>query len=135
MSESTLNEQLPHAEGFLRSEANGSRSRENVTLLSGENLEAGTVVGIVTASGKYAQVDVNASDGTESAKGVLLRATDATDGDVETAVLVRDAEVNKEDLIYPDGATTQQKADFDAGLLEVGIVVRAGPSTVETQTT
>lgn len=135
MSESIQTEQLPHAEGFIRSEANGKRSRENVTLLSGEDLVAGTVLGVVTASGKYAQVDPEASNGLETAKAVLLRDSDATDGDLEVAVLARDAEVQKDDLTYSTGATAQQKSDFDADLKDVGIIVRSGPSTVETQTT
>jgi hypothetical protein len=37
-----------HAYGFLISEAEGKRSRENRTLLSGQNLKAGHVVGKVT---------------------------------------------------------------------------------------
>ena len=34
-----------HAGGFLVSEANGSRSREQITVLSGQDLLAGTVLG------------------------------------------------------------------------------------------
>ena len=37
-----------HAGEFLLSEANGTKSRENVTLLSGQNLKAGAVLGKVT---------------------------------------------------------------------------------------
>lgn len=41
----TLSENLPHAGGFLVREGNGDISREEVTILSGENLTAGTVLG------------------------------------------------------------------------------------------
>lgn len=134
MAESIQTETLPHAEGFLRSEANGMRSRESVTLASGNNLTAGTVLGLNASTGKYGQADLNASNGLETAKAILLRDCDASSGDVTTAVLVRDAEVNKDELTYPTGATTQEKADFDTDLAAVGIIVRSGPGTVETQT-
>ena len=40
-----------HAGEFLVSEANGCRSRDTGTVVSGQDLVAGAVVGIVTASG------------------------------------------------------------------------------------
>lgn len=128
-------EVLPHNEGFIRSEANGMRSRENVTLASGQNLVAGTVLGKHAGTGKYSRVDNDGSNGLETASAILLSATDATDADVVTAVLARDAEVQKAELTYSSGASTAQKTAFDVSLATVGIIVRAGPAQIETQTT
>jgi len=44
-------------------------------------LRKGLVVGIITASEKYAQYDDTASDGTEVAKGILMVDVDLKDGD------------------------------------------------------
>lgn len=47
----TTKTELLHAGGFIISEANGNRSRDNATLLSGQNLKAGAVVGLITLAG------------------------------------------------------------------------------------
>lgn len=128
-------ETLPHNEGFIRSEANGMRSRENVTLASGNNLKAGTILGLHASTGKYSIVDINGSNGLETSKAILLSDADASGGDLRVAVLARDAEVQKAELTYAAGASAAQKTTFDADLLAVGIIVRAGPDQIETQTT
>jgi Bacteriophage lambda head decoration protein D len=46
-----------YAGEFIVSEGNGSISRETITVLSGETLQAGAVLGKVTASGKYKALD------------------------------------------------------------------------------
>jgi hypothetical protein len=111
-----------HAGEFLLSEANGNRSRENVTVVSGQVLDAGTVVGKVTATGKYAIYSNGASDGTEVAAGVLLNAVDASGGDTDGVIIARDAEVIADSLIFESGgtATTAGIADLAA----IGIIAR-----------
>jgi hypothetical protein len=130
-------ETLPHAEGFLVSEARGRRSRQNVTIASGQSLKAGQVLGKHANTGKYGQVDLDGSNGLETASAVLLLDADATSADVVAAAVVRDCEVNKDELTYAVGSSVAQKAAFDASLLLVGIVVRSGPTStaVQTQTT
>lgn len=83
-----------HAGEFLISEAPGTRSRENVTIVSGQNLGAGAVLGKITSGGKYTALNQGAGDGSQTAAGVLIHATDASDGDVAAAIIARDAEVN-----------------------------------------
>lgn len=79
---------------FLLSEAPGTLSRQDLTLLEGQNLTAGTVLGIVTASGKaVAYDDDGVDDGRRDAAGILLYDTDATDGDTQCVAIVRLAEV------------------------------------------
>jgi hypothetical protein len=52
-----------YAGEFMVSEGNGRISREIITVLSGETLQAATVLGKVTASGKYKALDPAAIDG------------------------------------------------------------------------
>jgi hypothetical protein len=63
-----------YAGEFVVSEGNGKISRETITVLSGETLEAGAVLGKVTASGKYKALDPAAVDGSEAAAGILYDA-------------------------------------------------------------
>lgn len=51
-------------------------------------LQAGTVVGEVTASGKWGAYDNAAADGREVAKGFLLHEINLKDGDVIASVLL-----------------------------------------------
>ena len=112
-----------HAGGFLLSEAQGKRSREQVTITSGQDLVAGQVVAKVTSGGKYVAVDQAASDGSEVAVGVLWDNVDATAGDVEATIIARDAEVNGEELTY-SGQSPTEVATCITELAAVGIIVR-----------
>lgn len=101
---------------FLLSEANGTRSRESVTVTGG-SYPAGQVLGKVTASGKYAAYDDTANDGTEVAAGVLYDAVDASTAEATGVAIVRDAEVKGALLTDNDAAGT-------ADLASAGIIVR-----------
>lgn len=113
-----------HAGGFIMSEANGHRSRENVTLVSGQVVKAGEVLGIITSGGKYATYDNQASDGTQAAKAVSINDADASDGDIEIAVIARDAEVNGNELVFSGNSSPTDNTAGEADLLAVGIIVR-----------
>ncbi len=108
---------------FMASEGNGSISRDTAILDDGD-LEAGTVLGKITASGKYVQVDLAAVDGSEDAAAVLWAATDATAGDKTVAVITRLAEVNMGYLVYPTGASAGDKDTINAALATHNIIVR-----------
>ena len=92
--------------GFIQSEANPFRSRDRVTLdgssahLLGASLVAGTVLGQITASGKFVPSPKTGSDGSQVACAILGEDTDVLGGDMVVAVLARDAEVRAEDLTY-----------------------------------
>lgn len=101
--------QGPRAGGYIVSEANGSLSRDTGIILSGEVLQVGQLIGVVTASGKYAKYDPTAADGTETVAGISHDSRDATDGDISGAVFsVRVGEVRESDLIYHDSATPEE---------------------------
>ena len=112
-----------HAGEFLLSEANGNRSRENVILVSGQDLPAGTVLGKITASGKYAVVSQGAGDGTQTAAGILYDNVDASAGDVECAIIARDAEVIEDELLFGNESPAEL-VTAKAELAAIGILVR-----------
>lgn len=112
-----------HAGGFILSEANGQRSRDNVTLKSGQVVKAGQVLGIQTSGGKYAKYDNDASDGTQAAVAISINDADASAGDLEIAVISRDAEVNGHELVYLDTSPSDATAAI-ADLKALGIIVR-----------
>ncbi len=113
-----------HDAEFLVSEASGTRSREVVTLISGQNLAAGVVLGEITASGKYTQFNQDASDGSQTAAAILRSACDASGGDKQCVVVARDAEVNGAEIAWPSDIETAEKAAGIADLAGEGIVVR-----------
>lgn len=87
-----------YAHGFVISELPGTQSRENVTLITGQKLVAGTVLGKITASGKYTTLAPAASDGSQTAAAVLVFDTDATSADKVCSIIARGAEVNSLEL-------------------------------------
>jgi hypothetical protein len=102
-----------HATEFILCEGcdEGSLSRESITVLSGQDLVTGTVLGKITASGKYKAYNNGASDGSEVAAGILYAACDASDGDKAAVAIVRLAEVASARLTGLDAnATTDLKA-------------------------
>lgn len=121
----TLNEGAAALECIL-SEANGHRSREVITIISGAGVVVpGTVLGKITASGKYKASAIGASDGSEVAIAVALAGVDATSADKSCLVLARDAEINKNLLTYhADRDQPAEKVSAQTNLATVGIIAR-----------
>ncbi len=112
---------------LLKYEAPNLYSRDRVTVASGQNLPLGTVLGIVTASGKYKQIDPSAEDGTQVAAGVLLQGCDATLADRDNGLVVaRHAIVSDHALQWPEAITAAEKASAVAQLKALGVLVRQG---------
>lgn len=113
-----------HTAEWLLSEADGTRSRDvvTVTAASGVEIPTGTVLGKITASGKYIPSLNAASDGSQVAVAVLYNTIPAPDssGDVQATAITCDAEVW--------GAMLNSGAALESGavteLLTVGIKVR-----------
>ena len=88
-----------------------------ITLVSGQNLVAGQVLGRITASGKYSAYDVgNSPAGVGSAVAILGEDCDATSGDEKTFAYVH-GEFNTDELTGIDATTTLQ-------LLALGLYVK-----------
>ena len=113
-----------HVGGFIVWEALRDYCREVVTIASG-TLEPGTVLGKITADGKYAAHDPAAVDGTETAVAVLWGKADATGGDVPGVALVRGpAIVNINDLVFTGTPTGPEITAAHTALAAVGILTR-----------
>lgn len=101
-----------HTGGFILSEGNGNISREEITVVSGAGvLEAGTVLGKITASGKYNAYDDGGSGGVETAAAILYGRVDATSADAPAVAIVRHAEVKSSELT---GSDANGVADLEA---------------------
>lgn len=110
---------------LLKREFEPIYNRESGTLIAGQKLTLGAVLGKITASGKYTAVAPSASDGSQTAAAVLLADVDATSADKKANFLVRGpVVVSSSYLVWPDGATTNQKAAATAQLAALGIVAR-----------
>jgi hypothetical protein len=111
---------------WLKFEEDNLYSRDRVTVASGQNLKTGTVVGIVTASGKAKQLAPSASDGSQNAAGVLVGDVDASAADTPGVIIARHAICSDKGLVWPDGITGPQKNTALAQLKALGILVREG---------
>ena len=110
---------------LLKYEAPNLYSREQDTVAAAQNLALGTVVSRETATAKLKALDPAASDGTESAVGVLGNAVDATLIDREDAILIaRHAIVARGALVWPNGISAAQKNAAIQQLAEHGVLVR-----------
>jgi len=112
---------------FLKWEVDPDFTRKSVTIGAGLDLDAGAVLGVVTATGKYVLIDPEALTGESTAKAILLTPAAAASADVtEVAVLVRGpAIVDSTDLNYSD-ADAGEIATINAALEALGIKVVAG---------
>ncbi len=70
----TLTEKL-HPFGFLFSQANGSRSLENITLMDGQNLQAGDVLGLVATGAATSAAKAGGNTGNGTMGAVTVGAT------------------------------------------------------------
>lgn len=112
---------------LIKFEASHLYSRDRITVDAGQNLPLGTVVGQITASGHYAQLDPSATDGRQVAAGVLLQACDATLIDRDDALIVaRHAICASHALTWPDGITAAETLAALAQLKALGVLVRQG---------
>lgn len=115
---------------FLLSEAAGRRSRAQATIPAGTGkIEAGTVIGQLTAStGHFVPspvAEVVGLEGAEVATAILGYSVDATDVDVEVAIIDRDAEAKIPMLIFDASVDDETKtAAKVAQLNAVGIRAR-----------
>lgn len=114
------------AHEWLKHELDMEFTRRTVTLVSGAgSLKTGTVLGKITASGKYQKHVNGAADGTQTAVAILLNAVDATSADQQAVVIIRDAVINPLSLVWDASVNTQPKKDSAlASLLTLGIATR-----------
>lgn len=82
---------------------------ERVTIASGANLKRGTILGVVTASGKYVAADSTdtgeSATGTKDPKAILLEDAAAASADVSNVLVALTGEFNSAALIAKTGST------------------------------
>lgn len=109
---------------FVLYETPSHYCRAAVTIASGADLGAGTVLGIVTASGKYAASDEAETNGTEVAKAVLLEDAAAAAADVQAVVLLRGpAQLRRGGLVFDASYDSEAKRDAAIAELETAGIV------------
>jgi len=115
-----------HAGGFLVWEVLRDYTRETVTLASGAGkLAPGTVLGRITTGGKYTSFAPGAFNRSQNASGILWDSVGASAADAPAVILLRGpAIVNRQDLVWPDGATEAQITTATTALASIGIILR-----------
>lgn len=118
----------PSMGDVLKYEVNPNYTREVITLLQGQPYPVGSVLGKITANGKYKLATSGGSDGAQTATAVLLYAVDATLADATGIVVVRGPSiVSRAGLAYD--ATVDDSAKITtkiSQLAAVGIIARDG---------
>jgi hypothetical protein len=112
----------------LKYEVNPNYTREVITLQLGLCYPAGSVLGRITASGKYTLSPATGADGSQTAVAVLLYPVNATLADAVGIVVTRGpAIVSRAALAYE--ATVNDAAKIAAKITQlatVGIIARDG---------
>ena len=114
---------------LLKYELNGNYTRETITLIAGTNYALGSVLGKITASGKYRlspAAEVEGDEGAESAVAVLLEAVDATAADKTGLVVARGPVIlSKGALVFDESVDDATKEEAKHSELSVvGLVPR-----------
>lgn len=108
---------------LIRYEADNRYSREEITVASGADLKIGSVLGKITASGKYVISLPGASDGSQTPAAVLVTFAAAATADAKAVALVREAKLNRSALIFGSTINDSTKRNTAvAALKTVGIV-------------
>lgn len=118
-----------HDGEFILSEAEAGRARDTVVVAAGSGIiEPGTVLGEITASGKYVPSPAAAvvgSEGAEDAVAIAIGRCDATSADAKVAVISRAAQAKGAALVYDASVNNPTKiAAKAAQLAAAGIIVR-----------
>ena len=93
---------------------------KGVTILSGQTLSRGSVIGIITTSGKGKLCDDASTDGSEVAKYILADDIDSTSGDM-VAQCYQAGEFNRAALVFGGDDTV---ADHEDELRKYGIFLK-----------
>lgn len=86
--------------------------------------DIGDIIHVTVTGGDVEVLDPAATGGDQTVVGILYAGTNAEAADVECAVVVRDAEVNHHELVWPDAITDANKAVAIQQLAARGIILR-----------
>lgn len=117
---------LPTPGDVLKYEVEPNYTRDVITLLAGMPYPVGSVLGKITASGKYKLATSGGTDGAQTALAVLLYPVDATLADAQGIVVARGPSiVSRAALAYDATVNDGAKITTKLGqLAAVGIIAR-----------
>ena len=118
----------PSMGDVLKYEVNPNYTREVITLLQGLPYPVGSVLGKITANGKYTLSAATGADGAQVAVAVLLYPVNATLADAVGIVVARGPSiVSRAGLAYEGTVNDAAKINAKiAQLAAVGIIARDG---------
>ncbi len=93
-----------------------------VTIVSGQTLARGTLIGKITATGKYKICDSASDDGSENPKGILAAAVDAASADVAHAPYYLAGTFNEDAVVFGGSDTAETHRD---ALRDLSIFLKA----------
>ncbi len=100
-------------------------SRDQITVAKGQNLKLGTVVGCDTKDGLIKSLNPTATDGTQTAIGVITSDVNATET-TKAVIITRIAMLADHAVVWPANITEEQKAAAIKQLDARGIIIRKG---------
>ena len=110
---------------LLKYEASNLYSRDQITVAKGQNLKLGTVVGYDTKDGLIKSLNPTATDGTQTAIGVITSDVNATET-TKAVIITRIAMLADHAVVWPANITEEQKAAAIKQLDARGIIIRKG---------
>lgn len=113
-----------HPGGFLVSQPRGHRHIDRGLFTGAVKVLPGTVMGKITASGSWVPCTKAATDGSENAAGISFGLVDATLNDTEGALVVRECEVNKSELVWDASMDAAAQTAALAALVALQIIPR-----------
>ncbi|MFT4314300.1 MAG: head decoration protein [Wolbachia pipientis] len=109
---------------LLKYEASSLYSREQITVAKGQNIKLGAVVAKKTEDGFIRVLNPTATDGTQTAIGVILNDVNSKDSDIKAVIITRIALLADNAVVWPENITEEQKIAAIKQLETRGIIIR-----------
>ncbi|WP_447933101.1 head decoration protein [Wolbachia endosymbiont of Dactylopius coccus] len=109
---------------ILKYEASSLYSREQITVAKGQNIKLGAVVAKKTEDGFIRVLNPTATDGTQTAIGVILNDVNSKDSDIKAVIITRIALLADNAVVWPANITEEQKIAAIKQLETRGIIIR-----------
>ncbi|WP_168464786.1 head decoration protein [Wolbachia endosymbiont of Ctenocephalides felis wCfeT] len=111
---------------LLKYEASNLYSRDQITVAKGQNLSLGAVVSRKTDDDLIRALNPTATDGTQTAIGVVTGDVDAKAENTKAVVITRIALLADHAIVWPPGILEDQKTAAIKQLETRGIIIRKG---------
>lgn len=108
---------------LLKYEASNLYSRDQITVAKGQNLKLGAVVGKKTDDGFIKALNPTATDGAQTAVGVITSDIEAKEN-TKAVIITRIALLADNALVWLAGITEEQKTKATKELETRGIIIR-----------